>query len=369
MSAAAASPEFGAEWRSGSLRAEVVAAGHHWSTSQQRLVRLVAALDRSGEWALDGARTCAHWIAAALDIEVCTAREWLRVGHALTELEVVDRAFADGRLSYSKVRTLTRVTTVDNQSELCALAETVPAGRLAHTLAAWLTRHEAPEQTERRQRDARAMSRRLEPDGTITTTVRLPPASDAALWAAVDTQMLQDRPTAPNSTTRTQGGSDASADASSPRPVRVWPSLRQQRADALIALVTGGGARVITEIVLHVRADGCTLDDGTPITGTVVERLASQAFLRALIHDAESRPINASGRQRHPTARQRRVVHERDRTCVDCGTSELLEYDHDPPYETTGRTVIEELRLRCIICHHSRHRDVKRRRRRRRRRR
>jgi hypothetical protein len=68
------------------------------------LVRLVAALDASGEWALDGSPTCAHWVAEALDIEVCTARDWLRVGHALEVFDPVDDAFAQGRLSYSKVR-------------------------------------------------------------------------------------------------------------------------------------------------------------------------------------------------------------------------------------------------------------------------
>ena len=98
---------------------------------------------------------------------------------------------------------------------------------------------------------------------------------------------------------------------------------------------------------MHVRADGCTLDDGTPIPDSVVERIAPEAFLRALIHDAESRPINASGRQRHPTTRQRRVVHERDRVCVDCGATEFLEYDHDPDYEETRQTVVAQLKLRC----------------------
>jgi hypothetical protein len=95
---------------------------------------------------------------------------------------------------------------------------------------------------------------------------------------------------------------------------------------------------------------------GSPIAGSVVERIAPDAFLRALIHDAESRPINASGRHRHPTARQRRVVHERDRACVDCGATDFLEYDHDPAYETSGRTVVDELKCRCCNCHHDRHR-------------
>jgi hypothetical protein len=111
----------------------------------------------------------------------------------------------------------------------------------------------------------------------------------------------------------------------------------------------------VAEVVMHVRADGCSLDDGTPITGSVVERIAPTAFLRALIHDANSRPINASGRQRHPTARQKRVVKERDRCCVDCGSTEFLESDHDPPYEQSRRTVVDELKLRCRNCHRARH--------------
>jgi 5-methylcytosine-specific restriction endonuclease McrA len=119
--------------------------------------------------------------------------------------------------------------------------------------------------------------------------------------------------------------------------------------------MTNGGAAVVTELVLHVRGDACTLDDGTPIADSVIERIAPTSFLRALIHDAQRRPIHASSRRRHPTARQKRVVRERDRKCVDCGSTSLLQYDHQPDYERTQHTVVEELRLRCPTCHHNRH--------------
>jgi hypothetical protein len=74
-----------------------------------------------------------------------------------------------------------------------------------------------------------------------------------------------------------------------------------------------------------------------------------------MIHDAERRPINASRRHRHPTDRQRRVVKERDRHCIDCGSHALLEYDHVPDFDRSRRTVIHELELRCAPCHHRRH--------------
>jgi hypothetical protein len=69
-----------------------------------------------------------------------------------------------------------------------------------------------------------------------------------------------------------------------------------RRADALVGLVTGGGAKVATEVIVHVRADGASLDDGTPITGALAERLVPRSATRAMIHDAESHPTDVSGK-------------------------------------------------------------------------
>jgi hypothetical protein len=323
------------------LRAAVVTVGARWSSGQRELVRAVAALDASNEWVLDGAVTCAHWVAEALDVEVSTARDWLRVGRRLQVLAKIDARFAAGELSYSKVRALTRLGTPDNEDELCAIARDVPAGRLAHALAQWQMRHETPQQTEERQDAKRHVTFRDDPDGMVAGWFRLPPGDGAVLKSAIESVL----------TVRAQAG--ASADASESGAAR-WPSFAQQRADALVELVTAGGMHASTEIVLHVRGDGCSLDDGTPIAESLVERLAPQSFLRVLIHDAERRPINASGRHRHPTDRQRRVVHERDRRCA-CGSHECLQYHHDPPFDESKRTLVEELWLRCTPCHHDEH--------------
>ena len=173
-----------------------------------------------------------------------------------------------------------------------------------------------------------------EVDGMITFTARLPPLAAGQLIARLQTHVMTSRPDV------------ASIDA--------WPSLAQQHADALSALIDGGGS-VTTEVVLHVREDGATLDDGSPVPIGAVARIADDAFIRALIHDAEGRPINASERRRHPTARQKRIVKERDRACVDCGSTVLLEYDHVPDFAESGRTVVDELELRCAPCHRRRH--------------
>lgn len=347
-------------------RSELLAAGRMWAGAHREVVRVSVRLDRSKDWALDGARSCAQWVASALDIEMSTAREWLRVGRLLEQLPLIADAFYSGQLSYSKVRQLTRVATPDIQSDLLRIAEHTPAGKLSRVIAAWLVRNEEPEETEERQNRSRSLSWYVEPDGMVRLTARLTPEMAAMPMAAIDAWIMQRDTTgieegglAGRSGSR-ELGLDASADASGTsrfgkRRRLKWPTMAQQRADGLVALMQQGGALVNTEIVLHVRGDGCALDDGTPITQSFVEDLVPRSFIRVLIHDAERRPINASGRHRFPTTRQKRVVHERDRGCVDCGSVTLLETDHEPDFSITHRTVVDELRDRCWSCHRLRH--------------
>ena len=167
---------------------------------------------------------------------------------------------------------------------------------------------------------------------------RLPAMAGGRLTTAVDAIVRR----------RTRGCAEgASADASGFR----WPSVAQQRADALVELLAGGGGKFVTEIVLNVRGDGATYDDGTPVPWPELERIAPESFVRALIHDADGRPVNASARRRHPSVRQERVVTARDRACVDCGNTDLSEFDHNPPFEESGHTVVAETELRCWPCH------------------
>ena len=271
-----------------SVRGEFTRYGRRWSSSITQLIALSVELDDSGEWALDGSPTCAHWIAATLDIEIGTAREWLRIGRALAHLPMTTNAFTNGGLSF---------------------------------------------------------------------TMRLTPARAAILTAAVDEHVMRSDGREPADPTDvvdpTERGNDATASREShPR----WASLAQQRIDALIDIVSAGGTNVVTEVILHVRADGCTLDDGTPIGGSIVERIADTSTLRAMIHDAESHPINVSGRHRHHTKRQKLVVKERDQRCVDCGSTDFLEHDHVPDFNHSKRTLVEETQLRCSRCHTARHR-------------
>ena len=189
------------------LGARIVALGRRLGTLHHELVHASAAYDHSGAWAITGHTTCAGWIADTLAVSAGTAREWLRVGHALERLRAIDASFAAGRLSYAQVRTLTRIAIdhPDREHELLDLAERTPARHLAVALAAWTNDNEPPEQIDRRRRANRGLTAYIEPDGMGVIVIRLPPLEHGTVMTAVDTVLM--------TTTRAE---NAPADASSP---------------------------------------------------------------------------------------------------------------------------------------------------------
>src|SRR5262245_27430900 len=74
-----------------------------------RMLVLVREFDDRLGWQKWSTRNCAEWLAWRCDLSLSAAREKVRTAHALREMPAIEAAFADGRLSYSKVRALTRV--------------------------------------------------------------------------------------------------------------------------------------------------------------------------------------------------------------------------------------------------------------------
>ena len=61
-----------------------------------------------------GVRSCAHWLSINIGVDVFTGAEMVRAGHALEELPALRAAFEAGRISFDKIRALTRVATPGN---------------------------------------------------------------------------------------------------------------------------------------------------------------------------------------------------------------------------------------------------------------
>ncbi len=97
------------------LYAEITAA-------TREFLRALAESDRHGDWAEAGYGSCAEWLAWQIGINRNTANEKVRAARALEGLPLISDAMAQGEISYSKVRSLTRAATADNEAELLAFA-------------------------------------------------------------------------------------------------------------------------------------------------------------------------------------------------------------------------------------------------------
>ena len=86
------------------------------------LLVMIREFDERAGWLQWGLDNCAEWLAWRCDLSMTTAREKVRVAHALKQLPKISTAFAAGELSYAKVRAMTRVAGRETEGELLAFA-------------------------------------------------------------------------------------------------------------------------------------------------------------------------------------------------------------------------------------------------------
>ena len=85
----------------------------------------------------EGFRSCAHWLNWRTGLDLGAAREKLRVAAALAELPHISAAMACGRLSYSKVRALSRVASPATEARLLAVACGATAAQVERLVRGW----------------------------------------------------------------------------------------------------------------------------------------------------------------------------------------------------------------------------------------
>ena len=100
------------------------------------MLALVADFDRREGWA-DNFVSCAEWLAWRTGRTLAAARENVRVAHALEELPLTTAAMKSGQLSYTKVRTMTRVATPETEATLLEYAQSTSAARLEWLARGW----------------------------------------------------------------------------------------------------------------------------------------------------------------------------------------------------------------------------------------
>jgi hypothetical protein len=121
------------------------------------------------------------------------AREHVRVAKALRRMPTIANLFKEGRLSYSKVREVTRVVDVVDEQRLAQLALTATASQLARMISGF----RSADGRRMSQQTKRAVSWHEREDGMIDFRARLRKEEAALLTAAVDAARDQFGPPPP----------------------------------------------------------------------------------------------------------------------------------------------------------------------------
>ena len=228
------------------------------------LLVLIREFDAAGAWS--GFASCAVWLSWRTGLAPGPAREHVRVAQALAGLPKLSDAMRRGRVSYSKVRAVTRVATPETEQALLDVALAGTATHVERVVRAWRRTDRAAEQAEDRERQAeRTLRTWVDDDGMVVVRGRLTPEAGSAFRRALEAVVAADG----GGTVEGAGGTAERTDAVD-EAAGVERSLGQRQADALgrlaeCALAGGldrGTAGDRYQVVLHVDAETLAEDAG-----------------------------------------------------------------------------------------------------------
>jgi hypothetical protein len=104
------------------LEKQITELSAHIHAATFRLLELIREFDDARGWSGPGLNSCAHWLNWRCGMNIGAARERVRVAHALKDLPKISKKFRKGKVSYSKVRAMTRVANQKNEKYLLKIA-------------------------------------------------------------------------------------------------------------------------------------------------------------------------------------------------------------------------------------------------------
>src|SRR5215475_14518735 len=159
----------------------------HLDAAIHRLLTDLREFDARGGWYVQGAATCAHWLAWRVGWDLVTARDHVRVARKLVEFPAIDDALRRGEISYSKVRAMLRIATPANERLLLDHARLMTASQLevlCRKYAVVQRDGQVPHPLEDAQR--RYVRRRDTDDGMVKIEAVLHPEEAELVWTMLN---------------------------------------------------------------------------------------------------------------------------------------------------------------------------------------
>lgn len=397
------------------LEAQITELWGNINAATAHFLALLAEFDRREGWAQHGVVNCAHWLSWQCGIGAVAAREKVRTARALESLPKIQGAFVEGRLSYSKVRALTRVATAETEEELLHIALNGTAAHVERTVRGfrrvvrYLERGEAQVMHERRYLDCRRDS-----DGSVKLEARLSLEVGEMLLKALEAAHaeLETRDEEADKAEAAEPARAAEADsanvsAETPEPLAAHPmhgdvsvetskaqaarwyrlcrapedvsaetsprTVSQRRADALehilgrfLAGKCSGTAAGAHEVTVHIAHDalrdvpessGAEFDNGRSVAVETARRLGCDGALVGVVEGAQGEPLAVGRRTRAVPPAIRRALRVRDGGCrfPGCDRSRFTHAHHIKHWADGGETALDNLVTLCSFHHRQVH--------------
>lgn len=364
------------------LEVEITTLASQLAAGTCRWLAAIAAYERRGGWEAWGCTSMVHWLTWRCALSPTTARQHLRVAHALEKLPLVKAEFGAGRLSFSQVRALCRVATPATEAQVIELAKEMTGGQLDKLVATYRGVRRITTKTAKARAARRGLYHYLDEDGTRVIIIRQPPEDSETILRAVEQEVA-----ATWKARHEAADTDVGASPSYPDD---QDTMAARKADALLSLVVRGTAASPSSdatreeaepeplVVVHVDAetlaasedggdgddegdgsdsDGmCRTKGGVALAVETARRLGCDASAVALIHHPDS-SVDAGRRTRIVPRPMRRALKMRDRHCVfpGCTTTAGTHAHHVVHWSQGGVTSLDNLALLCPFHHRRLH--------------
>lgn len=338
--------------------ANLTAAEHDWLLA-------VAEFDRRRGWERWATASCAHWLSWQVGLDLRAAREKVRVAHALVAFPVIAGAMADGSLSYSKVRAITRIATDATQEGLVEIALNGTTNQVERLVSAHRRAAPHPDDREAAQWAQRGMWHEVQPDGSVTITLRLPPEQATSFLSSVElfappSEVLADGTRDSRAARRADGAVGMAAAAHAADAEGRSTSATRYLVTLHADIGSIGGADHDGDCAdggcceIEGYGDACELPIGIAV-GTA-RRLLCDADVQIVVSH-NGKLVSISDRSSLVTGKLRRLVLERDRCCQfpGCGRRAGVDVHHLQHRAKKGTNDLANLTVLCRFHHHRLH--------------
>ena len=342
---------------------EITELSAHLDGGEFQFLSLIGIFDEEGGWEGPGIGSCATWLNWKCGLSIGVAREKVRIARALPNLPKISEAFCQGKVSYSKVRAMTRVATPENEEALLnvALHGTAMHVETQVRLYRRVKRIEAL-QEENHRHAKRELSWYVEDSGFWVFKGRFTPEQGALIAKALEAAMdddFEEQQAVPEVV-------EKHLDRNQPWDQGVSNPIDQRRADAMERVADtflaakesdrSGGDRYLLNIhtdmgVLEKDGTGAEseLEERGHVPAETSRRMACDASVVHWHETPEGEPLNIGRKSRTIPPAIRRALKRRDGGCRFPGGAcrRFVDAHHIHHWADGGETSMDNLVLLC----------------------